>query len=81
MYAIMKADGEEKEKIAQDTVNAVEKEIEPLLKDAGPFFGGKSQMTMAEVRYMFALWKQILTDAISGHHRTILAPILCIVKR
>jgi len=49
MYTILKADGEEKEKAAQETLKAIEKEIEPLLKDAAPFFGGKSQMTMAEV--------------------------------
>lgn len=49
MYTIMKADGEEKERIAKETVAAVEKEIEPLLKDAAPFFGGKSELTLAEV--------------------------------
>jgi len=50
MYNLYKAEGEEKEKLAQSTVQMIEKEIEPLLKDAKPFFGGSSQMTMAEVR-------------------------------
>jgi len=49
-YAIMKADGAEQEKLAQDMVGAVEKEIEPLLKDAAPYFGGSKQLTLAEVR-------------------------------
>jgi glutathione S-transferase len=31
-------------------VNAVVKEIEPLLKDAAPFFAGSSKLTLAEVR-------------------------------
>ncbi len=51
MYPIMKAvDGEEKEKLGRDLVAAVEKEVEPLLKDAAPFFGGSKVMTLAEVR-------------------------------
>lgn len=45
----MKADGEEKEKLGQELVTAVEKEIEPLLKDAAPFFGGSKVLTLAEV--------------------------------
>lgn len=49
MYEILKADGQEQEKIASDVVKSIEKEIEPLLKDAAPFFGGKSELTLAEV--------------------------------
>lgn len=50
MFAMYKAaKDEEKEAIAREWVSAVEKEIEPLLKDAGPFFGGQSRMTLAEV--------------------------------
>ena len=49
MYQIMKADGEEKEKLGADLVEAVRKEIEPLLEDAGPFFGGSKTITLAEV--------------------------------
>ena len=40
---------EEKEAKADELVATVEKEIEPLLKDAAPFFGGSDKMTMAEV--------------------------------
>ena len=49
MYQIMKAEGEEKEKLGADLVEAVRKEIEPLLEDAGPFFGGSKTITLAEV--------------------------------
>lgn len=33
---------------AEELVKGVVKEIEPLLKDAGPFFGGSSKLTLAE---------------------------------
>jgi len=49
MWQIAKADDEEKEKLSQQALQAIEKEIEPLLKDASPFFNGSSEMTMAEV--------------------------------
>jgi len=49
MWSIAKAEGEEKEKLSQQALQILEKEIEPLLKDAGPFFGGNSELTMAEV--------------------------------
>lgn len=35
--------------LAGDLVGAVAKEIEPLLGDAGPFFGGSEKLTLAEV--------------------------------
>ena len=41
---------EEKEAKTDEVVAAVEKEIEPLLTDAAPFFGGSDKMTLAEVR-------------------------------
>ena len=49
MYPMMKAEGEEKEKVANDVVAAVKKEIEPLLENAAPFFGGSESLTLAEV--------------------------------
>lgn len=50
LFALMGASTqEEKESKANDFVKAVEKEIEPLLKDADPFFGGSKELTMAEV--------------------------------
>lgn len=33
---------------AQELVKGITKEIEPLLKDAGPFFGGSNKLTLAE---------------------------------
>ncbi|KAF1363384.1 glutathione-S-transferas-like protein omega 1 [Lizonia empirigonia] len=41
-------DGAKKEELVKDFVGAVGKEIEPLLKDAGPFFGGSQKVTLAE---------------------------------
>ena len=49
MYPMLKAEGEEKEKIASDLVAAIKKEIEPLLENAAPFFGGSESLTLAEV--------------------------------
>ena len=50
LYPIMKAEGEEQEKLGDELVKAVEKEIEPLLESAAPFFGGSKKLTLAEVR-------------------------------
>lgn len=49
LYPIAKAEGEEKERLGSELVKAVEKEIEPLLDGAGPFFGGSEGLTLAEV--------------------------------
>ena len=49
MYPLVKAEGEEKEKLGKELVDAVRKEIEPLLEGAGPFFGGSNTITLAEV--------------------------------
>ena len=51
MYQVMKAEGEEKEKLGAELVEAVRKEIEPLLEGAGPFYGGSKSITLAEVRH------------------------------
>jgi glutathione S-transferase len=40
---------EEQAKLGQEFVDIVTKEIEPLLKDAKPFFGGSQKVTLAEV--------------------------------
>jgi glutathione S-transferase len=51
MYAALRANSEEeKQAKADDWVKAIEKEMEPLLHDANPFFGGSKKMTLAEVR-------------------------------
>ena len=49
MYPMLKAEGEEKEKIVSDLVAAIKKEIEPLLENTAPFFGGSESLTLAEV--------------------------------
>ncbi|RFU27034.1 hypothetical protein B7463_g9298, partial [Scytalidium lignicola] len=49
-YPILRSEGAEKEEATEKFVAAVEKEIEPLLKDANPFFGGSSKLTLAEVQ-------------------------------
>lgn len=41
---------EEIEAVAQGAVAAVVKELEPLLQDAKPFYGGSESITLAEVR-------------------------------
>jgi len=49
-FNILKLDSdEEKEKLAKEFVGVVGKEIEPLLKDASPYFGGSEKLTLAEV--------------------------------
>jgi len=40
---------EEKEKKVEEFLGALGKEIEPLLKDASPFFGGADKLTLVEV--------------------------------
>lgn len=41
--------GDEKTSAAYKYVDAIVKDIEPLLEDATPFFGGSSRLTLAEV--------------------------------
>lgn len=45
---------EEKQAESKKWAETIEKEIEPLLKDANPYFGGSSRMTLAEVR--LSMW-------------------------
>jgi glutathione S-transferase len=53
-YAGVRAkDAQELEEAGKLLVAAVVKEVEPLLKDAAPFFGGSSRLTMAEVYCVF----------------------------
>lgn len=49
LFPLFMASGEEaKAEIAAKTVAAVEKEIEPLLKNAAPFFNDSQELTLAE---------------------------------
>ncbi|KAI4127055.1 MAG: hypothetical protein LQ347_004751 [Umbilicaria vellea] len=51
MFAIFRVStDEEKEQKAEEMVEALEKEVEPLLKDANPYFGGKGELTLVEVQ-------------------------------
>lgn len=45
----MRAGPTEKDSICKEWAIAMEKEIEPLLNDAAPFFGGSKELTFAEV--------------------------------
>lgn len=48
-FQILRADEKaEQEKLGKEFVDIVRKEIEPLLKDAAPFFNGSSKVTLAE---------------------------------
>jgi len=49
-FGLQTKEGTEQEEAASVFVAAIEKEIEPLLKDAAPFFGGSSRLTLAEVQ-------------------------------
>ncbi|KAK4979596.1 hypothetical protein LTR66_001967 [Elasticomyces elasticus] len=49
-FAVMRAESaEEKETKVKATIALIEKEIEPLLANADPFFGGSKDLTFAEV--------------------------------
>jgi glutathione S-transferase len=52
-YPALKAQGEEKKEAAGKLKDALVKEIEPLLKDAGPYFGGSERLTLAEVSFVY----------------------------
>jgi glutathione S-transferase len=51
-YPILKAQGADKEVEINKFVAAIVKELEPLLQDASPFFGGSSKLTLAEVAFL-----------------------------
>jgi glutathione S-transferase len=48
-WPLLRADEAEKEELATKFTDSIVKEIEPLLKDAAPFYGGSSRLTLAEV--------------------------------
>jgi len=55
----------EKDDAAEKYVAAVVKEIEPLLKDAKPFFGGSSKLTLAEVQtgsFLLRVFSPLFTE-------------------
>lgn len=71
MGVIQTEDEKAKEEKGKDVVAALKKEIEPLLADAKPFFGGSEKMTMAEVRTVpptALVFCRLLTLAGIGSH-------------
>lgn len=48
-FGILRTSGQEAEDAATLFTDAIVKEVEPLLADAAPFFGGSSRLTLAEV--------------------------------
>lgn len=50
IFAIVRESNEEvRAQKSEELVRITEKELEPLLQDADPFFGGSKQLTLAEV--------------------------------
>jgi glutathione S-transferase len=57
----------DREQYSKDWVAAVKKEIEPLLGDAAPFFGGSRRLTLAEVNvapFVLRIWALAASDII-----------------
>jgi hypothetical protein len=84
MFAIFRAASEEeKQAKAQEWVSTVEKEIEPLLVDADPFFGGSKELTLAEVCIHLVQegFSDILMDICTGQHRTLPSTYFCPLGR
>ncbi|KAF2178238.1 thioredoxin-like protein [Zopfia rhizophila CBS 207.26] len=48
MQIVRKDSKEEQETLVKEFISVVAKEIEPLLKDANPYFGGSEKLTLAE---------------------------------
>lgn len=50
LFRLLGAESAEKQhRTVDELVSIVRKEIEPLLEDANPYFGGRKEMTVAEV--------------------------------
>ena len=58
MQCAMAQTDEEKVEKSNEMVSMVKKEVEPLLDDASPFFGGSERLTLAEV-FLFYLLSSI----------------------
>lgn len=75
--AFAKTDAEAEE-AAVEVVNQLAKEVEPLLADAAPYFGGSKTLTLAEVsRFaLIELFAVFNSDLIIGTHGLILVEIV-----
>lgn len=61
---------------SEELVKLMEKEIEPLLKDANPFFGGSKDLTLAEVSIQFPQYLAII-GVLTGLLRSKQFPLFC----
>lgn len=73
LQVLAKTDEEKNEKM-EAFINVVVAEMEPLLKDAAPFFGGSSRMTLAEVKLApnskDILWRDCVALFMLIYHRS-----------
>lgn len=66
LFRLFEAETEsDTEKIVDDAVEGLIREVEPLLADANPFFGGSEKITLAEVIsfYHYLLMSFLLTQS------------------
>lgn len=61
-------DGAERDALAKEFIDIVVKELEPLLSNAAPFFGGSERLTLAEVclQWYSQLWETFINVNASG---------------
>lgn len=70
--ALFAKTADEANESAQELVKGIAKEIEPLLKDAGPFFGGSNKLTLAEASHTLGThYLESHADRIPGADRPI----------
>lgn len=77
--ALFAKTNEEAEEAAAEFVKQLEKEVEPLLSDAAPYFGGSKTLTLAEVCQGMMEDVTVLTDLI-GTHRIVYSEIVVFAK-
>lgn len=82
MFAIFRAStDEEKEVKSKEWVAAVAKDIEPQLKTANPFFGGSSELTLAEVCSRLHMVENVWNMLLIRMSRSILRRSCCASMR
>lgn len=65
---------------AQELVKGITKEIEPLLKDAGPFFGGSNKITLAEASRPPGHSASIVSRAMLTEFQALTGPFVLRIK-
>lgn len=68
--AIYSTLAEETTAAANEYIEAVVKDVEPILEDAAPFFGGSSRLTLAEV-YDYAQFSQLTFPQFEGRSQVL----------